>query len=687
MEASTLVDGVRIVARRGAAAMPPEREYGPEEIDALGASDIGEVIGRLDEVWGGRSSPVVIVNGQRLADPAAFLSFPPDALSRVEILPPSAATVYGAADPSRRVVNIVLQRRFDGRDIIASNARPTAGGQSSASGDLRRSQIVDLSTSRAGLRISRDTSLRAGERLDYERDHPGDGVVTLRPRSDRLAIDAGLTRVVGGWNGSIAAKAQSLASRFVSGAAGQEIQSQTDQRTLAISGGVNGKVLGWSFRALLNGQASRTQSSGLSEARIENQTIGALVSLNRDILILPAGPMGLDVSGQASRSRASTTMPGSRRSFSGQTMSTSAQVSIPLHRAAGTDRRDLGDLSASFGVAERSTDAGRGTDMNTSLYWAPVKALSLNAAWSRSINAPSDDQRFGATVYTAPITVYDFRTGRSVAILPLIGGNPGLRSPKRQAQTLGVSMGPFGPGRLFGSFSYRRSTATDEIGMLADATSDLEAAFPDRFKRDANGVLLSIDQRPVNFAADTSRTLSTTLNATFALPRRSSTGPSALQVSLDHLWRLSDAVLIHPGLPRLDRLAGDSGASPHHELNVRLDARRGPLGGSLGVRWKDSYRLRFEGGRDGARDLKVRATSTANLKFSYAFASVGEPPSSSGSTPRRRAPGAILALDIDNLFDTRPDARLADGRRAPGYGRDDKDPIGRLIRLSLTSRF
>ncbi|MGH1561034.1 hypothetical protein ACRAWD_31630 [Caulobacter segnis] len=63
--------------------------------------------------------------------------------------------------------------------------------------------------------------------------------------------------------------------------------------------------------------------------------------------------------------------------------------------------------------------------MNTSLYWAPVKVLSLNAAWSRSINAPSDDQRFGATVYAAPITVYDFRTGRSVAILPLIGGNPG----------------------------------------------------------------------------------------------------------------------------------------------------------------------------------------------------------------------------------------------------------------------
>ncbi|MGH1561032.1 hypothetical protein ACRAWD_31620 [Caulobacter segnis] len=115
--------------------------------------------------------------------------------------------------------------------------------------------------------------------------------------------------------------------------------------------------------------------------------------------------------------------------------------------------------------------------------------------------------------------------------------------------------------------------------------------------------------------------MSTTLNATFALPRRGSTGPGALQVSLNHVWRLSDAVLIHPGLPRMDRLAGDSGASPRHELNLRLDARRGPLGGSLGIRWKDSYRLRFEGGRDGARDLKVGAMSAsereAQLRFRF----------------------------------------------------------------------
>lgn len=65
------VEGVEVVARRGATRFAPEREYGAEEIDTLGASDIGEVIGRFNDAAGGRGSPVVIVNGQRLADPDA----------------------------------------------------------------------------------------------------------------------------------------------------------------------------------------------------------------------------------------------------------------------------------------------------------------------------------------------------------------------------------------------------------------------------------------------------------------------------------------------------------------------------------------------------------------------------------------------------------------------------------------
>jgi hypothetical protein len=53
-------------------------------------------------------------------------------------------------------------------------------------------------------------------------------------------------------------------------------------------------------------------------------------------------------------------------------------------------------------------------------------------------------------------------------------------------------------------------------------------------------------------------------------------------------------------------------------------------------------------------------------------------------------------MEIANLFDARPGARLGDarpgarlgdGRPAPGYGRDERDPVGRTVLLSLKRRF
>jgi hypothetical protein len=46
-----------------------------------------------------------------------------------------------------------------------------------------------------------------------------------------------------------------------------------------------------------------------------------------------------------------------------------------------------------------------------------------------------------------------------------------------------------------------------------------------------------------------------------------------------------------------------------------------------------------------------------------------------------------MNLEIENLFDARPGARLGDNSPAPGYGRDIQDPVGRTVRLTLQRRF
>ncbi|WP_333895875.1 hypothetical protein [Brevundimonas aurantiaca] len=62
-----------------------------------------------------------------------------------------------------------------------------------------------------------------------------------------------------------------------------------------------------------------------------------------------------------------------------------------------------------------------------------------------------------------------------------------------------------------------------------------------------------------------------------------------------------------------------------------------------------------------------------------------------GSTaaPRsgRLAGGGQITVEVQNAFDTRPEARLGDGRPAPGYGRDDHDPIGRQVGIQFAKRF
>ena len=116
-----------------------------------------------------------------------------------------------------------------------------------------------------------------------------------------------------------------------------------------------------------------------------------------------------------------------------------------------------------------------------------------------------------------------------------------------------------------------------------------------------------------------------------------------------------------------------------------MDGRSGPWGVNLAARWRSGYRVRRDTGRDGPEDLLVSAIGTVDLRFSYALARAIRPDRDGAAS--RRAIGTQFGLDIDNLLDARPGARLGIQGPAPGYGRDDQDPVGRTIRLTIRSRF
>jgi len=74
---------------------------------------------------------------------------------------------------------------------------------------------------------------------------------------------------------------------------------------------------------------------------------------------------------------------------------------------------------------------------------------------------------------------------------------------------------------------------------------------------------------------------------------------------------------------------------------------------------------------------------TAGLRIS----TMVDAPGATEEGARRRHDGLRLELEVENLFDSRPEARLGDGRPALGYGRNAQDPLGRTLRLTVSRRF
>ncbi|WP_395945529.1 TonB-dependent receptor [Brevundimonas sp.] len=681
--APTVLEDVAVVGRRGAARVAPERELDADAIDTLGAYDIGEVVARFGQTLSLTQPPVVIVNGRRVFDAGAFLAFPADALVRIEALPAQAGALYGG-DPSRRVLNIVLAPEFHSRDALAKASRPTAGGASTLALDARRSALKDTQTLQFGLQGGRTTALRADER----EDGPGDPR-TLRPAVETFTANMSATGALGAWAGSFSAALQSQGVRLTSGTSGapQDIRQNTD--TLTVAAGLTGQAFGWSVRFGLDGLAAENRQEEQTASLADSRALSATVSVDRRLTDLPAGPLVVTADALYSRAWFGTRTPDLTERRSSQGLALRSGVAVPLWSPLVTERGGLGALSANLGVRLDVLDGGGadGQGMNAGLSWTPAAWLQLAGQWARGTEPPSREQRFDPLLYGAPRTVYDFRLGEAVEILPLSGGDPDLRSQQTQTFSVTTSVGPFGRWALQAGLDYQSANTTDAVGALPPLSPEIEAAFPDRFLRDAAGRLVGIDERPINFEALASRTLSTSLTASlpFGGGPEGSRRRGSLQLALNHVWRIEDAVVIRPDLGALDQLKGDGGGVARRQLMLRLDGRYGRWGANLDFGWRSGARIRKILGRNDDDDLRLSSFAALNLKVSTALGRLKETvPQAEGrgrSTPLR------VALEVENLFDARPTVRLGDGRPAPGYGRSAQDPLGRIVRVQISHRF
>ncbi|MFN3878040.1 MAG: TonB-dependent receptor plug domain-containing protein [Brevundimonas sp.] len=409
------------------------------------------------------------------------------------------------------------------------------------------------------------------------------------------------------------------------------------------------------------------------------------------------------------------------RSQSRNSGNVQANFDLPISSVDRGILHKIGDLSANVNLAyQELSDFGGVTAVGAGLNWSPVERLSLSANYSDEGKAPTVQQLNDPTISTPNTPVFDFRNSQTVEINQITGGDPNLKAEDRRILKLGMNWQPVSAQDFRLNLAYTRTEADNEISSFPAITPDLEAALPDRFVRDADGNLLSIDARPLNFFKREQQDVQWGFNFSrpFGKPNpaeagqrpgggrpggggvmitgpggpggggrmRGSRGPGMqpgqgmFNLSLTHTWRVQDEVVIREGLEPLDLLDGDSisgsGGQSRHEVQLQTGLFKNGLGAFVNANWRAGTTV--NGDALGSPDLDFSGRTTVNL---FAFADLTQRTSWVERFPFLK--GTRIGFGVQNIFDDRISVTSSDGATPVNYQRDYLDPQGRVFRINL----
>ena len=426
---------------------------------------------------------------------------------------------------------------------------------------------------------------------------------------------------------------------------------------------------------------------------------------------------------------------------------TQINLDLPIASRGDNVLAVLGDLSLNGNVAaDHLSDFGTLWTIGYGVNWAPIDGVRLLVSKTDQDEAPSAQQLGNPLVSTPGVRVFDYVRGTTATITTVSGGNRALIADDRHTLKIGLDLKPWSTRNMTFRADYTRQNTDDPIAAFPAATAAIAQAFPDRFQRDAEGNLLSLDSRPVNFARSESSQLRYGVNLSVPLKSRlqkeleafrAGTGPNPfeglwrpggegrregagggnggpggaanggggrgggfgrgggggargqaggrLQFALYHTWHLTERVTVAQGGPVLDLLRGDAIGGSGGQPRHELEGQAGYTNNGLGARLSVNFQsaTRVNGGTaDAPTTLNFGSLATANLRF---FADLGGRIDWVRAHPWLR--GARVTVQFDNLFNTRQ--RVTDGTGAVPIGFQPAylDAIGRTVRVSFRKLF
>jgi hypothetical protein len=352
---------------------------------------------------------------------------------------------------------------------------------------------------------------------------------------------------------------------------------------------------------------------------------------------LPAGPLRLTVSGGLS----STTLESSN-SFGGTSTvreltrgerNGSVIAAVPLASRREGFLSEVGELNANLEVGAADVEGiGTLTRYSANVAWEPTDRLHIIAGIEEARTPAAVESLADPIVVTPGVRYFDFLTGETVDVTQTYGGNPLLQPQTLTTHRLAANVAPWRRINLQLNAEYLSTRTTDLISSLPPASAAVLLAFPDRFVRSSDGVLTSVDVRPVNFDVQSFEQVRYGLSFTLPVgpaPRRQSmtmtgggpAGPSGgprprLQVAVNHSVILNNELVIRPGLPVVDLLDGGaigiSGGRPRDQVDYSLAFSAAGVGARVNGVWRSESTLEVRQG-DSIGRLRFDPLSTLNL--------------------------------------------------------------------------
>jgi hypothetical protein len=248
-----------------------------------------------------------------------------------------------------------------------------------------------------------------------------------------------------------------------------------------------------------------------SQARSISNSGNLQVLVNGPLLKLPSGNLNVSFkfgdsqSGQSSASQRWDLINDrdviqavnlSRNDLNGQ-----LNLDLPLASKRYNFIAWLGELSVNANANfDQLSDFGLIHSLGYGLNWTPIPQVRLIVSRTRDEAAPSVSQLGSPTVITPNVRIFDYVTGQTVDVTQTTGANPFLLGDTRNVFKAGVTIRPWTDKQFSINANYVDQRVDNPISTFPSVTAQIEAAFPNRFIRDAAGDLIAEDLRPTNFA-------------------------------------------------------------------------------------------------------------------------------------------------------------------------------------------